>query len=165
MIEEIGSTAGFYLYDRRVWVKDPAWQNSKWHTLSYRAVDEFEYIYVFWKPGTTIVDRNRLSRQEWSKWGSRAVWNIRSVRANNDHEAKFPLELARRVIKLLTGPDEIVLACFMGSGTTGVAAIQEGRHYIGIELLGKYVQLARKNCATAEEKAKYAVEQLPLDLS
>ena len=48
IIEEAGMEAGLYLYDRRIWVKDPAWQNSKWHTLSYRSVDEFEYIYIFW---------------------------------------------------------------------------------------------------------------------
>ncbi|HRF97887.1 MAG TPA: DNA methyltransferase, partial [Aggregatilineales bacterium] len=102
LIETAGKKAGFYLYDRRIWVKDPSWQNSKWHTLSYRAVDEFEYLYIFWKPGITTVDRNKLSREEWSKWGSRAVWHIPSVRANDDHEAKFPLELARRVIKLFS---------------------------------------------------------------
>ena len=93
IIEEAGAAAGLYLYDRRVWVKDVAWENSKWHTLSYRAVDEFEYLYFFWKPGITVVDRNRLTPEEWVEWGSRAVWNIPSVRANDDHEAKFPLEL------------------------------------------------------------------------
>ena len=55
LLEEFAYKAGLYLYDRRVWVKDPAWQNSRWHTMSYRAVDEFEYIYVFWKPGITTV--------------------------------------------------------------------------------------------------------------
>src|SRR5437763_5273745 len=51
LIEEAGLDAGLYLYDRRVWVKDAAWENSKWHTLSYRSVDEFEYLFFFWKPG------------------------------------------------------------------------------------------------------------------
>lgn len=163
LIEQAGSDAGFYLYDRRVWVKDPAWQSSKWHTLSYRAVDEFEYIYIFWKPGTTIVDRKRLSRHEWSAWGSRAVWQIPSVRANDDHEAKFPLELPRRIIKLLTAPSDIVLDCFMGSGTTAVAAIQENRQFIGIELLPQYVELARNKCRIAKANQREATKQLTLD--
>ena len=165
MIEEAGSDAGFYLYDRRVWVKDPAWQNSKWHTLSYRAIDEFEYIYIFWKPGTTVIDRKKLTRKEWSEWGSRAVWHIPSVRANDDHEAKFPLELPRRVIKLLSSPSQIVLDCFMGSGTTGVAAIQEGRQFIGIELIEDYVQLAQKKCAAAKSEMEITAQQLPLDFN
>ncbi|MFP4436791.1 MAG: DNA-methyltransferase [Chloroflexaceae bacterium] len=149
IIEEAGLAAGFYLYDRRIWVKDPAWENSQWHSLSYRAVDEFEYLFFFWKPGITTIDRKKLTSEEWAAWGSRAVWTIRSVRTNDDHEAKFPIELPRRVIKLLTFPGDTVLDCFMGSGSTAIAAIREERNYIGIELLPEYVELARKSCEAA----------------
>ncbi|MBI1881465.1 MAG: site-specific DNA-methyltransferase, partial [Chloroflexi bacterium] len=88
LIEEWGVNAGFFMYDRRAWVKDAAWENSRWHSLSYKSVDEFEYLYVFWKPGVTKVDRTRLTNEEWRDWGSRGVWYISSVRANDDHEAK-----------------------------------------------------------------------------
>ena len=145
MLEEMTIDAGLFPYDRRIWVKDAAWANSNWTTNSYKAVDEFEYIYIFWKPGVTKIDRKRLSKQEWSEWGSRAVWNIRSVQKNDDHEAKFPFELPRRIIKLFSDTGETVLDCFMGSGTTAIAALAEGRHYIGIEKEEKYVQLAKKN--------------------
>src|SRR5262249_775419 len=47
LIESWALSAGFYPYDRRIWVKDAAWENSRWASLSYRAVDEFEYIYFF----------------------------------------------------------------------------------------------------------------------
>lgn len=143
LIEEWALKAGFYPYDRRIWVKDAAWENSRWASLSYRSVDEFEYLYFFWKPGITKYDRSRLTPDEWRNWGSRGVWTFPSVRANDDHEAKFPIELPLRVIRLLTDPDEIVLDCFMGSGTTALAALQLNRQYIGIELQEKYVELAR----------------------
>jgi site-specific DNA-methyltransferase (adenine-specific) len=149
IVETAAYDAGLYLYDRRIWAKDPAWENSRWHTNSYRAVDEFEYIYIFWKPGITKVNRSRLSSEEWSEWGSRGVWTFPSVRTNDDHEAKFPLELPRRVIRLLTEPGDMVLDCFVGSGTTMVAAIREGRHYIGIDLVEKYARRARRACAAA----------------
>ncbi len=68
------------------------------------------------------------------------------MRANSDHEAKFPIELPRRVIKLLTAPGDMVLDCFMGSGTTALAAIQEQRNYIGIELDEQYVASSRAAC-------------------
>jgi DNA modification methylase len=143
LIEEWALKAGLYPYDRRIWVKDAAWENSRWASLSYRSVDEFEYLYFFWKPGITQYDRSRLSPTEWTEWGSRGVWYFPSVRANDDHEAKFPLELPLRVIKMLTEPNDIVLDCFMGSGTTAIAAIQEDRKYIGIDTEEKYVNLAR----------------------
>ncbi len=160
-IERWSSAAGFYLYDRRVWVKDPAWQNCEWHSTSYRSVDEFEYLYFFWKPGITTIDRTKLTSKEWSEWGSRGAWFIPSVRANNDHEAKFPLELPRRVIRLVTLPGDLILDCFIGSGTSAVAAIREDRHYVGIELEPKYVNLARKACAEVTRPKRTAL----LDLS
>lgn len=146
LVEGWAERAGFYLYDRRIWVKDPCWQNSKWHSLSYRAVDEFEYVYFFWKPGITNVDRQRLTREEWSEWGSRAVWHFRSVRRHDVHEAEFPIELPKRVICLLSAPGEQVLDCFIGSGTTAVAAIQEGRQYMGFDNDRQSVALAKQRC-------------------
>lgn len=144
LVEQWALDSGFYPYDRRVWVKDAAWQNSRWASNSYRSVDEFEYIYIFWKPGVTKIDRTRLLAEEWQLWGSRGVWSFPSVRANDDHEAKFPVELPRRLIKIFTERNEIVLDCFMGSGTTAVACVQEKRNFIGIELLAEYVQLSNE---------------------
>ena len=145
MLSSYALEAGLYLYDRRIWQKDPAWANSNWTTQSYRAVDEFEYLYFFWKPGVTVVDRNKLTKKEWTEWGSRAIWSFPSVRKNDDHEAKFPVELPLRTIKLLTSPGDIVLDCFMGSGTTATAAKKEKRAYIGIELDPEYARLANQN--------------------
>jgi DNA modification methylase len=147
LIEEWALAAGFYPYDRRIWVKDAAWENSRWTSLSYKAVDEFEYVYIFWKPGITRHDRERLSGDEWKNWGSRGVWTFPSVRANDDHEAKFPLELPRRVLKMLSDPGETILDCFIGSGTTGIAAVLEGRNFIGIELNELYARLASEKIA------------------
>ena len=145
LVEQWALDAGFYPYDRRVWVKDAAWENSRWASLSYRAVDEFEYLYFFWRPGIVRFDRSRLTDTEWVEWGSRGVWRFPSVRSNDDHEAKFPLELPRRTIRLLTEPGDLVLDCFLGSGTTAIAALQAKRRFIGIEKEMKYVQLARAN--------------------
>lgn len=161
LIEESALSAGFYLYDRRIWVKDAAWENSRWHTISYRSVDESEYLYIFWKPGITKIDRSRLTKEEWVNWGSRGVWEIPSVRSNADHDSKFPVELPRRAIKLFTDPGEIVLDCFMGSGTTALAAISEGRRYIGIEKEEKSVAIAKK---AIESINTYTKEPEQMDL-
>ena len=149
LVEQWASDAGFYLYDRRVWVKDPAWENSRWHSLSYRAVDEFEHLLIFWKPGITVVNRERLDAGEWAEWGSRAVWNIPSVRSNSAHESQFPMELPRRMIKLLTEPDDLALDCFVGSGTTALAAIEQGRQFMGFDINAESVRLAKSSIEDA----------------
>lgn len=148
-LETYASEAGLYLYDVRIWQKDPAWNNSKWTTNTLKAVSEFEYLYVFWKPGNYIVNRARLTDEEWREWGYRQIWNIASVRANNEHPAMFPKELARRVIRLYSDEDEIVLDPFLGSGTTALAAIEAKRQFIGIELMEKYALLAKKKISMA----------------
>ena len=67
----------------------------------------------------------------------------------------FRWSCPRRIIKLLTAPEETVLDCFMGSGTTAVAAIRQGRNYIGVELQSNYVELARKRCAMECQKEAF----------
>ncbi len=148
LVEEWASAAGFFPYDRRVWVKDPCWANSRWASVSYRSVDEFEYVYIFWKPGVTKVDRARLTSEEWRDWGSRGVWTFPSVRQNDTHEAMFPLELPTRLIRLLSEPGDTILDCFVGSGTTAVAAARLERHYVGMDIDERAVVTARQRLAT-----------------
>jgi DNA modification methylase len=69
------------------------------------------------------------------------VWQIPPA-VRDGHPAPFPVELARRCVRLSTWPDETVLDPFAGSGTTLVAARQLGRRAIGIEPSERYCQLA-----------------------
>lgn len=143
MVEQWALDAGMYMYDRRIWHKDPCWANSRWHSNSYRAVDEFEHLFVFWQPGVVTYDRSRLTDDEWSEWGSRGVWRIPSVRRNKRHEAEFPEELARRVVRLFSPEDGLVLDPFVSSGTTTTVAATENRQWLGIELDKNAAELAR----------------------
>lgn len=151
-LEEYAYKAGLYLYDKRIWKKDPAWANSRWTTNTLKAVSETEDIYVFWKPGEYVVNRERLSETEWREWGYRQVWSIPSVRANDVHPAMFPAELARRVIRLYTDEGDVVLDPFVGSGTTAVAAVQTNRNFIGIDKMGEYVETARRKVTEAQHE-------------
>lgn len=143
-LEQYAYESGLYLYDKRIWKKDPAWANCRWTTNTLKAVSETEDLYIFWKPGEYVVNRNRLTPDEWKEWGYRQIWSIPSVRANNIHEAMFPKELASRVIRLYSNEGDIVLDPFLGSGTTAVAAIESKRKFIGIEKLQKYADLAQE---------------------
>jgi DNA modification methylase len=144
-LESYAYKAGLYLYDRRIWVKDPTWANCRWTSNTLKAVSEYEDLYIFWKPGEYVIDRKKLSNSEWKTWGSRGVWYLRSVQKNDDHEAKFPEELAIRVIRLYSHERDVILDPFMGSGTTALAAISTNRRFIGIEKESQYVKLAEEN--------------------
>lgn len=143
-IEQYAYEAGLFLYDKRIWKKDPAWANCKWTTNTLKAVSETEDLYVFWKPGEYVINRERLSPKEWKEWGYRQIWEIPSVRVNDIHPAMFPIALAYRVIKLYTDENDIVLDPFLGSGTTAIAAIKLNRQFIGIEKQKKYFDIAQK---------------------
>lgn len=149
MVAEWAEAAGLHLYDRRIWQKDPCWANSRWHSNSYRAVDEFEHIYVFWRPGIVKYDRDRLADHEWSDWGSRGVWRIRSVIRNERHEAEFPEELAARVIRLFSPEQGVVIDPFVGSGTTTVVAKRLNRRWYGIDSNAKCTAMARDRTRVA----------------
>jgi DNA modification methylase len=70
------------------------------------------------------------------------VWNLRPEHRSGGHPAPFPVELARRCVRLSTWPGEVVLDPFAGTGTTLLAARQLGRRAVGIEASERYCQLA-----------------------
>lgn len=66
---------------------------------------------------------------------------------HNHHPTVKPLALMRYLCKLITSPGGLILDPFGGSGTTGIAAIKEGFHYILIEQQEEYCEIARKRIA------------------
>lgn len=74
----------------------------------------------------------------------------RAPRANN-HPTVKPTDLMRYLCRLVTPPGGLVLDPFMGSGSTGKAAILEGFQFIGIELDNAYMAVAQERIAKAYE--------------
>lgn len=81
------------------------------------------------------------------------IWDIPNVKAQHiektSHPCQFPVALPQRLIKALTNEGDIVLDPFMGSGTTGVAAIIEKRRFIGAELKEEYYNISTKRVEDA----------------
>ena len=80
------------------------------------------------------------SEPQMSSAGS--VWTIPTQPFPGAHFAVFPVEIPRRCIAAGCKPGGTVLDPFSGSGTTGLAAGQLGRKYIGIDLSAKYLDLS-----------------------
>lgn len=78
----------------------------------------------------------------------RSVWAISTPQASEKyygkHPTQKPLALLERIINASTQPGALILDPFMGSGTTGVAAIKLNRKFVGIEIEASYVELAEK---------------------
>jgi site-specific DNA-methyltransferase (adenine-specific) len=75
------------------------------------------------------------------------------------HTAVFPMELARRVIQTWSNEGDAVLDPFMGSGTTGIAAVELGRSFIGCELNDDYFTMASERIENIERELSYTVAE------
>ncbi len=87
-------------------------------------------------------------KKKWNGGGAHGNY-IGSIVTDGVHPTGKPLALFSGFIKNFTDRFEIVLDPFMGSGTTGVAAIQMGRKFIGIERELKYFEIACKRIGQA----------------
>lgn len=105
-----------------------------------------EDIHIFRKPGTAKCERSdssKITKQEWSQWTLR-VWDIAIDFRRMGHSAIFPEELPHRLIRLHSLVDDIVLDCFGGIFTTGVACIRNNRRFIGIEKNEDYYEIGKR---------------------
>ncbi|HUR18160.1 MAG TPA: site-specific DNA-methyltransferase [Acidimicrobiales bacterium] len=85
-----------------------------------------------------------ISRDEFLE-ATTDLWEIPPESATRvGHPAPFPVSLPKRLIELYTYDADVVLDPFMGSGSTAVAAIRTGRHYIGFETDQSYLDRSKQ---------------------
>ena len=89
-----------------------------------------------------------MSRDEFME-STLDVWEIPPESASRvGHPAPFPVALPERLIHMNTYEGELVLDPFMGSGTTAVAAVRTGRHFVGFDTDANYAAAAMKRVGT-----------------
>jgi site-specific DNA-methyltransferase (adenine-specific) len=88
----------------------------------------------------------------WNAGGKRGVYthNTNGPQRDGRHPTEKPLSLMAEILADFTKPGDTILDPFMGSGTTGVAAVRTGRRFIGIERDPKYFEIARSRIAAVE---------------
>lgn len=99
-------------------------------------------------PNQGKLSGNPLGKNPSDVWAfpNTDVWDIPNVKAKHvektEHPCQYPVAIPQRLIKALTVPGALVLDPYMGSGTTGVAALVEGRRFAGAELIKEYYDIS-----------------------
>lgn len=125
MIQE-GESAGFKLLNILVW-------NKGMHTPLRYYLKNVEFVILFRKGKAIPINI----------MGSKALLNFNGIKGKQ-HPSEKPVELFEHFILNSSKENDIVLDCFIGSGTTAVAAINTNRKYIGIELDKDYYNMTNE---------------------
>lgn len=108
--------------------------------------DMHEYILIFSKRAYNRPKKDlvaTISRDDFIN-NTKSVWEFGTESAKRvKHPAPFPVELPSRLIQLYTYANDCILDPFIGSGTTAIAAIRDGRHYVGYDTSKEYVEITR----------------------
>lgn len=90
----------------------------------------------------------------WNAGGKRGVYThcVNGPEREGTHPTEKPRRLMAEIIADFTNPGQTILGPFMGSGTTGVAAVQMGRDFIGIELNETYYDIACERIERAQQQ-------------
>ncbi|MHC4944554.1 MAG: DNA methyltransferase [Planctomycetota bacterium] len=110
---------------------------------------DYEFILLFKKHGKapqvdrSIKDAARMTKEEWNEYFS-GHWNFAGERQGDQSLAAFPEELPKRLIRMFSFPGETVLDPFLGSGTTSLASMNQGRSSIGYEINEDFLSLIRE---------------------
>lgn len=123
------SSVGFTVKNCIVWVKPNHTAGDLQGNLGYK-----HEMAVFATKGKWT----RHDKREVNVWEEKHLFS----RAKRFHPTQKPVDLMRRAVRLICPPGGTVLDPFMGSGTTGVACVSEGRDFIGIEREPEYYAIA-----------------------
>lgn len=134
---------GWYLRTDIIWHKP----NGQPESVKDRPTRAHEYVFLLSKSERYLYDWEALKEPTTNGTGARSrrsVWSINTEPYRGAHFAVFPPELVRLCILGGSARGDLVLDPFLGSGTTGMVALQEGRGFVGMELKPEYAELARE---------------------
>ena len=116
---------------------------------------DYEFIHIFKKLGGSkkvsreIKEASKLSKEEWKEYFS-GHWYFRGAKQLG-HEAMFPDELPKRLIKMFTFVGDTVLDPFLGSGTTVKVALELNRNGLGYEINKNFLNFIKTKIGFSEK--------------
>jgi DNA modification methylase len=106
----------------------------------------------------SIVACHAPGRSRWNGGGSHGVFIVnKGGDPRTGHQTQKPLGLMETLVRLFSDHGELVLDPFAGSGSTGVAALRQGRRFLGWEMNPVYADVARGRLATAREQLVFGL--------
>ena len=121
---------------------------------------DYEFILIFKKPGKSekilkeIKDKSRLTKEEWKEYFY-GHWYFGGAR-QIEHEAMFPEEIPKRLIKMYTFVGDTVLDPFLGSGTTVKTALNLNRNAIGYEINEKFLGVIKEKLGLKQRLLQFS---------
>lgn len=128
---------GWYLRSDVIWNKPNAMPES----VKDRPTRAHEYLFMLTKRDRYYYDPDEIRENGRNK---RSVWNVNTAPFPEAHFATFPPKLIEPCILSSTREGDFVLDPFFGSGTVGEVCTQHSRKFIGVELNGEYIDIARR---------------------
>ena len=107
--------------------------------------------------GSEMCIRDRYD-PDWVQPSNILEFNVVPNRNGKLHPTQKPTGLLEYLIKTFTNKGDVVLDNCMGSGSTGVAAVNTDRSFIGIELDDKYFEIAENRINEASDPSSYVVK-------
>jgi adenine-specific DNA-methyltransferase len=108
---------------------------------------------------------NPLGKNPGDVWEQGAVWDIPNVKAQHVektiHPCQFPTALVRRLIVALSPQGGLVVDPYLGSGSTSVAALLEGRNFAGSDLEQRYLDVAAQRVKGLADGSSRVRDDLP----
>lgn len=140
---EAGAAAGLRPRQTVIWRKTNAPPTfMKWWQSSYESMVAFSSGVVrVWNGGgacPNVIDHPNTS--------------FTKTQGFRFHPTQKPVGLMVRLAEFVSSPGMTILDPFMGSGTTGVACVQTGRSFIGIEIEPRYFEIAQRRIAEAQQQ-------------
>lgn len=136
----------FHFIKNLIWVKDNK-------IMGQTYMSQFEYIIMLRKGGHKRINN----------CGDSDVLMFKNKKMKDDngktiHDTEKPVDMMELLIKNSTKEGQVVMDCFMGIGATGVACVNTGRKFIGMELEEKYFKVAQERINSVKENKEDKIQ-------
>lgn len=185
IMDEMRSRDAFFLRNRMIWTFGHGTHSSKrfsgrhetvlWYTKGEEYFFDLDAVRVpqrypgkkhYKGPKRGDWSGNPLGKNPGDVWDIGDIWGIPNVKANHiektEHPCQFPTALIRRLVAALSPKCGLVVDPYLGSGTTAVAALLEGRNAKGSDVERRYLEIAADRLVKLQDGSLLVREDVPV---